>query len=322
MLKHVRKVVVKFVGLLLLTGLVSTNSISFTESFGASQISWSGWTRVPGDMFSDSAPAATVYRGEIWLFVKGPGQRIYFNRFNFREGIWSGWSEVPGGGTTDEGPAVTVGNDGVLWLFVKGIEERRLYVNAFYGSGWSGWSEVPGNGTTNAAPAAESDLTGSVFLFVKGIDDRRIYVNEKRGSWSGWYEVPGGGTTDVALGATFCGYLHLFAKGIGNGRIYLNVLAGSSGWSEVPGDGVTDQPIAATCNDQETGIPLYVFVKGIEDKGVYVNRRAFFGGSWSGWSLVPGLQTLGLAATSDVQGKIYVFAAEYFHLGINMNIGP
>src|SRR5205809_7869290 len=68
---------------------------------------------------------------------------------------WGAWREVPGGGTTDV--ALGAANyNGAIYLFGKGIADKKVYVARANGggSGWGGWSEVPGGGATDVALAA------------------------------------------------------------------------------------------------------------------------------------------------------------------------
>jgi hypothetical protein len=89
---------------------------------------------------------------------------------------WSGWAQVPGGGTTDVALAATVFNS-KLYLFGKGINDKREYVNTYDTAGnWGGWAQVPGGGTTDAS-LAPVVFNNKIYLFGKGIDDKREYVN-------------------------------------------------------------------------------------------------------------------------------------------------
>jgi hypothetical protein len=142
---------------------------------------------------------------------------------------WSGWTQVPGGATTDVVLAAAAFNN-QLYLFAKGLDDKRIYLDTYDTSGsWSGWGAIPGSSTTDVALAA-AIFNNKLFLFSKGINYRRIYVNisdnadswSSWSSWSRWAEV--GGTTDVALAAAaFNNQLYLFAKGINNNKlIYIN----------------------------------------------------------------------------------------------------
>jgi hypothetical protein len=69
-----------------------------------------------------------------------------------------------------------------VFLFAKGIDDRRIYLNThdLVANSWSGWSEVPGGGVTDKplASTAVPRANGlDVLLFAKGIDDSRVYVN-------------------------------------------------------------------------------------------------------------------------------------------------
>jgi hypothetical protein len=222
-----------------------------------------------------------------------------------------GWIEVPGGGTTDVAVATAVFK-GRLYLFGKGIQDRRVYVNStaddFH---WSGWGEVPGGGTTDVAVAA-AVFKDTLYLFSKGIGDRHIYVNSSTdGShWSGAKEVSGGGTTDVAASAVvFKDKLYLFSKGIGDKRIYVNSSTDGSHWSgakEVSGGGTTDVAVAAAVFKDK----LYLFSKGIGDRHIYVNSSTD-GSHWSGAKEVPGGGTTDVAVGAGVwqgYGILYLMA--------------
>ncbi|MGZ3628791.1 MAG: hypothetical protein ACXVDN_14140, partial [Ktedonobacteraceae bacterium] len=51
---------------------------------------WSGWSQVPPrNGFTYSGPAATVFQGTSYLFVRGTDDKIYQNRLVNNH--WSGW---------------------------------------------------------------------------------------------------------------------------------------------------------------------------------------------------------------------------------------
>ncbi len=83
---------------------------------------------------------------------------------------------MPGGGTTDVALNAATFNK-MLYLFGKGINDKRVYVNTFDGNAWSGWSEVPGGGTTDVSLSATA-FSGRLYLFGKGINDQRVYLNQ------------------------------------------------------------------------------------------------------------------------------------------------
>jgi hypothetical protein len=236
--------------------------------------SWTGWAEVPpGGATTDTSPAAVTAALNLLIFVKGMDDHIYTND-NQQD-----WREVPGNGTTDVSVDATASDD--LYLFAKGIDDQRIYVNrtsSVPGSPpWTGWSEVPGGETTDTGLAAAGGSPPlSIWLFRKGID-KRIYLNQfdlVSRVWSGWSEVPGGGTTDVALNALNQGaFIYLFAKGIDDQRIYVKVFNDIqhhwNNWQEVPGGGTTDVSLASAFGPDQNR--LFLFSKGIQDRRIYVN---------------------------------------------------
>jgi hypothetical protein len=66
------------------------------------------WNEVPGEGFTLSRPASTIFNSVLNLFVRGTDNRIYRNRTgNFPFGSWL---QVEGGGQTFSGPSTIVFN--------------------------------------------------------------------------------------------------------------------------------------------------------------------------------------------------------------------
>ncbi len=61
---------------------------------------------------------------------------------------WTGWQTVPNGGTTDAAP-FAISYAGKLYLFAKGIGNKRIYVNTYTSAGWSGFSILHNDVQTN-----------------------------------------------------------------------------------------------------------------------------------------------------------------------------
>jgi hypothetical protein len=278
-----------------------SNQISVLWTSNPTQV-WSGWSEVPGNGFTLSAPATASYNGKDYVFVRGTNNRIYLNSFNGT--TWSGWSPVPGNGSTPSAlRAATYKN--TLYLFVRGTN-NRIYLNSFNGATWSGWSPVPGNGSTYDTPGAV--LYGSnLDLFVR-VTNNSIYMNTFNGTiWSGWSPVPGNQSTlsgpTVAINGS---NLDLFVRGTNNG-IYVSTFNGTtwSGWSPVPGNWSTFLAPTATLHTFKLSNILYLFVTGTDDK-LYANT--FNGASWSGWSPVPGNgSTPDAPGVSALATNLYLF---------------
>ena len=109
---------------------------------------WSAWTEVPGGGLTPSGPGAVVYRGNLYLLVRGTNDGIFLNVRDPR-GQWSGWTEVPGQGRTPSGPAGVRFADR-LYLFVRGTDNgiyttvrTRRSARRNQG-GWPGQERCPG----------------------------------------------------------------------------------------------------------------------------------------------------------------------------------
>ena len=100
---------------------------------------WGGWSQVPGNGLTPSAPHPIVYRDRVHLFVRGTDNAIYQNRYD--GSTWSGWSQVAGGGLTLAAPGGHAWK-GLINLYVRGTDDR-IYINRGANASWSGWSEVP-----------------------------------------------------------------------------------------------------------------------------------------------------------------------------------
>jgi len=111
----------------------------------------------------------------------------------------------------------------LVWLFVRGTNNKIYQNRLHYYSGWDGWVEVTGSGLTLSNPGA-TVYQNKLYLFVRGTDNR-IYQNLRDSRhWSGWSEVAGGGLTPSGPAATVYGNtLYLFVRGTDNG-IYQNLL--------------------------------------------------------------------------------------------------
>ena len=73
--------------------------------------------------FTPSGPAATVYNGTSYLFVRGTDNKIYQNVLTNTH--WSGWRQVPGNGLTLSRPGATVYQNR-LYLFVAKVRQQDL----------------------------------------------------------------------------------------------------------------------------------------------------------------------------------------------------
>jgi hypothetical protein len=228
---------------------------------------------------------------------------------------WTNWNPVPGGGTTDAKPDACVDNSGNLHLLVKGINDRKIYMQSMWGANeaWTGWVEVPPGGQTTNHSLGSALHETSLHLFAVREDGhivhKRAFIGNGPLTNEPWVEVPGGFVTDAAVSAAVAtGRLVLCAKGIDN-QIYINELAcgGRSwgGWSPVPGGGHTDaSPAVVNFQDE-----LYLFIKGLDTNRILTVVRSADAYSWSDWAELPGRGSTDAAvAAVSTNGQCYVVA--------------
>jgi hypothetical protein len=194
-----------------------------------------------------------------------------------------------------------------LTLLAKGISNKRVYENNFtsYNQAWSGWTEVPGSMTTQAGIGAVN-FDNSVYAFIVD-SDNQIWMNRKDGCgfWGVWKKVPGGMTTKFAVASVvFSGKLYVFATGLDNHiwRAYSQNGTSWSSWTRLAG--TTDaSPAVTTFSKDPCFSPrkLYLFAKGIADKGIYVSTSSD-AVSWSAWTALGGTTDAALNATTTVLG--------------------
>lgn len=284
---------------------------------------WADWNPVPGDFFTDRAPAAAADGfGDVLLFSKSQNDRgIYTNRLSqlnpaaappgdeTRE--WSGWRRDPFSIITPHALACAQHN---LRMYAFAVRPAGNIVHKFYLEGEDQqsvqpWQEVPGGLLTNTSVACAT-VNGRLVLCTLS-QERRIYLNELAPGgryWGGWYEIPGGGNTDVTpTVVAFQDELHVFIKGLTSRRILLKTRTPDGDWSpwaEVPGQGRTDSAITAIAAEDQ----LFLFIKDSQSLAPYANVASATG-TWSGWQMLPnpGATDTGLA-TAALDNRVYLFA--------------
>jgi hypothetical protein len=208
--------------------------------------------------------------------------------------LWTDWSAVPGGGTTDVKPNAGVDYSGNLHLFVKGINDRRIYMQSMWGGteAWTGWVEVPPGGQTTNHSLSSVLHDNDLHLFAVRDDGhiihKRVFIRDSPPTNGPWVEVPSGFVTNAAVSAAVAtGRLVLCAKGTDN-QLYINELACGgrswSGWSLVPGSGHTNvNPTVVNFQDE-----LYLLIKGFTSDRILAMVRSADGSTWSEWAELPG----------------------------------
>ena len=273
---------------------------------------WTGWYEIPKDGFSDAKPATCLFKGEIYLFIKGTDSRVYVNRS--KDSVaWVGWTEVPGGMKTDTGLGVTA-SDSRLWLVAKGFD-HTINLTQFDDTGWSSWSEVAGGGRTGAAIAIQycigsGFLSDHLYIFCKGVgSDQQIYMNSFKTS-AAPHPLPAPPPSGSHL-------MHTVPVPPSVVREFQDFDAHKFGtWQQVPGGGLTDSAPAAYVGLRS----LVLLVKGVgRPSSFWLEGDATTGGWGTGWTEVqfvqPGSEgdgsfVVGMASPSGAtfNGQELVFA--------------
>lgn len=228
---------------------------------------------------------------------------------------WNDWSAVPGNGTTDARPDACIDASGNLHLFVKGINDRRIYMQSMWGNNeaWTGWLELPSGGLTTHHSLASALHENNLHVFAVRDDGqivhKRAFIGGGPLSNEPWTVVPGGLVTDAAVTAAVgTGRLVLCAKSVDN-QMHVNELAVGgrswSGWSLLPGGGHTNgNPTLVAFQDE-----LYLLIKGLTSNRILAQARSPEGTQWTQWAELPGAgkTDTSLAAVS-ANNRCFVFA--------------
>lgn len=269
----------------------STGKI-FTKIFNEKQ----EWKEVNGNGITNLSLNAITLNNKLYLFSVGvDSNRIYVNTLvkGFRGvNLWSGWNEINGNGTTDAAISATVHN-GSIYLFSKGINDRRVYMSKFDQTRWSDWSAVPGNFMTNV-PLNSVSLGTQLYIFGKSINEEQIFyktlTNTAHGIqvWSDWQSVNNNSvntnfqldleTNTAVSSAVLNNSIYLIAKEKNSGLLFYTTKTRNSlwnDWQKVPGDRITiTRPTIETFNNQ-----INIFIKGNVDNKIHY--KSFNGSIWS-----------------------------------------
>lgn len=249
----------------------------------ASPAGWSGtFTTIPGVKTKD-APAAVVFGGKVWLFVRGTDNQVHLTRW--RTSSWGPWATVPGAKTTLSAPAVVVYNN-QLNLIIRASDDTLLR-NRWNGTKWLGWKPIPGGMTTASAPAAVV-FDGGLHLIVRQKNADTVHESIlAAGTWSAWQELNGGGKIDGAPAAATDGdLLMVVGNGVADDFLYDNHRTTSTDWSGWGQNSSSDTPSAA-------GIGVYLFTLHLFQRNAdsSVSMTTWAGSGWSSFQVLDAVVT-------------------------------
>jgi hypothetical protein len=172
----------------------------------------------------DSAPASATDSSGAYLFGRGFGGGIYYNRLV--DGEWKGQRGIGVVGATSDPVAVRVGNTR-LQLFVRSNTnyENEVFTGRFENGAWQGWQSLQGYATSNLTAAANGQ---GVFVFSRGYDGALWWRRFVGGAWSPWASLGGNVASDPSAIAD-ASHVWVFIR-IGGRQINYKRFDGN-GWS-------------------------------------------------------------------------------------------
>ena len=148
---------------------------------------WHGWSKLGGQLYPGTGPAAVYVSGTVDVVAVGTDQRVYVNRTSDGSN-WSGWTLL-GGRVSNAGgdPAATAPTSSTGVAFVRGTDNAVWY-DEFTGGATPGWHSLGGRVTSGIG--ATTGTNGATHLFALGADNT---VWEDSGTFpamSGWSPAP------------------------------------------------------------------------------------------------------------------------------------
>ncbi len=193
--------------------------------------------------------------------------------------LWRPLSNSSGpipGGTIDSPATVSPGN-GVIYVFIRGGNNRIYYATSPYPyTNWSYYQIVDTVGGTISAPAVVSCSPGRIDLFIRG-GDSRIYQNTyMNNAWSGYQLLMSNAYTPSAPTAASSenGRIDLVIRGFNNKLYHLRYF-NTSGWvynlTMINTDMATNDSPALVAAGYRS---MYLFVRGY-DNGIYYSHLTY-----------------------------------------------
>ena len=270
----------------------ATTSSSLAKGGTATQ----HWSKIGGQLASDTGPAASSQGSRLDVFVEGTNGALYQKTST---GSWSGWQNL--GGKLTSSPAATSPTSGVLDVFVRG-SNGALYSKQLSGGAWGSWDKIGGQLAPGTGPAADAQSANSLDVFVQGTNHALYYTHWNGATWSAWKSLGGVLTSSPAATSPSTGVIDVFVRGTDGAlwsRTTTNGGATWSNWASLGGQLASGTGPAASSQ----GSRLDVFVEGTN--GALYQKTST--GSWSGWQNLGGELTSSPAATSPTSGVIDVF---------------
>lgn len=211
--------------------------------------------------------------------------------------VWSGWENL--GGVWTSKPSVSINNEGLLSVFVRGVD-RSLYVanqetSAEHGLVWSDWMWLKGNFASVPKISSVTTADGMSVLTVRGMD-KSFYIKKQSSdadgvNWGKWEAVGGLWSSGPTVLSPYSDTLELFGLGLDLSvwhKVFTSNADGEYFWSApecLQGRFSTSVSIA-----KDTSGLMHVFTRGF-DQAIWYKRQsqdASNVATWGNWTSLGG----------------------------------
>jgi len=211
--------------------------------------------------------------------------------------IWSGWENL--GGVWTSKPAIAINNEGLLSVFVRGVD-RSIYVasqetSSEHGLVWSDWIWLKGNFASAPKISAVTTGDGLNVLTARGMD-KSFYMKKQTADsdgieWGKWEPVGGLWSSGPTVLSPHSESLDLFGLGLDLAvwhKVYTTNSDGDLFWSApecLQGRFSTGVSIA-----KDTSGQLQVFTRGF-DQAIWMKKQSADSNNvatWGNWTSLGG----------------------------------
>jgi hypothetical protein len=211
--------------------------------------------------------------------------------------VWSGWENL--GGVWTNKPSVTINNEGLLSVFVRGVD-RSIYVasqetSAEHGLVWSDWVWLKGNFASAPKVSAITMADGMSVLTVRGMD-KSFYMKKQSNDvdgveWGQWDPVGGLWTSGPTVLSPNSDTVDLFGLGLDLSvwhKVYSSNADGEMFWSAP--ECLQGRFSSSVSVAKDTSGQMHVFTRGF-DQAIWYKSQSPDGNNvatWGNWTSLGG----------------------------------
>jgi hypothetical protein len=211
--------------------------------------------------------------------------------------VWSGWENL--GGVWASKPAVTINHEGLLSVFVKGVDRSIYYASqetsAEHGLVWSDWIWLKGNFASAPKISSVTTAEGMTVLTARGMD-KSFYMKKQSSDadgveWGKWEPVGGLWSSGPTVLSPHSDTLELFGLGIDLSvwhKVFSSNADGDYFWSAP--ECLQGRFSSSVSVAKDTSGLLHVFARGF-DQAIWLKKQypdANNVATWGNWTSLGG----------------------------------